>query len=132
MLHTLGGRVWFGSRLSSCGLFELIVHEHKLLLDLFPCLRLEEKVGAALIVGGLLRRLDARLLGEPELELFVVAPVVLVELVCGGFLEDIFGLGVKDVEEGLFVQLTNLGSRAGGMHVVAGGQGELWLDLHVG
>jgi hypothetical protein len=58
----------------------------------------------------------------------VVAPVVLVELLRGGLLQDVLGRRVEDEEERLLAELADFGLRAGGMDVVAGGEGELWLD----
>lgn len=86
-------------------------------------------ITATLVRLRLLSRLGVCLLRKPESELLVVPPVVLVELVGSHLLHDVSRLAVKDEEERLVREVSNLCLRRRGLDVVASGQVELWLDV---
>jgi len=100
---------------------EMLKDQHKLLLHLLPRVGVEEDVRAALKGGGLLDGLVVDVLGEPEVEILVVPPVSLVELLGGRFLHRIPRLRVEDKEERLVAERANLAGSRWRLNVVARG-----------
>ena len=109
-------------------LVELIVVEKEFSAFARPVRWVEEDVHSALAALREARRLRHRVvLHHPLPELLVPAPVAAVELCGGGFLQDVAGLGVEYLEEGVVAEIWHAAGGIGHVvHSVCGWDCEVW------